>query len=273
MALVHLRGLTDPYQPAESSRSSRTSRRRGAPRRWLRRLGETGKEAPLLLFATGLMLLAILFSLSRGGILTMLFIFFLLNLFLPINKTLKRITLSLIALFLTGYGLMLGMDTVIHRFNTLDASGNTRLTLYLASLQMLYDHWATGIGLGSYTLLSPVYLKGFAANIHFDHAHNEFLELTLELGLPAVMLLFGWLAWIMTKNGEKLLHWSSTQRQPPPASVLIGSAAFCALLGFLAHSLVDFNWRLPANLFFAVTMAALLSNVPAYKTAAVNKPR
>lgn len=35
-------------------------------------------------------------------------------------------------------------------------------------------------------------------------------------------------------------------------------AAFCGLIGFLAHGMVDFGWRLPANLFYAVTLLALV---------------
>jgi hypothetical protein len=39
--------------------------------------------------------------------------------------------------------------------------------------------------------------------------------------------------------------------------MIMATAAFCGIIGFLAHGLVDFGWRLPANVFYAMTLLAL----------------
>ena len=233
----------------------RSSRRFG---QMLRNLNRENRLAGLYLLAVGMMLLAVLFSLSRGGIIAMLVVLFTLDLTLPLSRRTKLVVAGILLAFLGGYGLLLGLDTVVNRFNAIDQSGLNRLNIYLASLPMISEHWLTGIGLGSYDLLSPVYLKGMPAQIHFDHAHNEYLEFAVELGLPAAALLFGWLAAMMILAGRRLgrLHRSGARHS---TAVIVGTAAFAGLIGLFVHGWADFGWRLPANLFYAVTLAALLA--------------
>ncbi len=233
--------------------------RRKKFRTLLKNLSNTKKEIPLFFFATGIMMLAVIFSLSRGGIIAMFIVFVLLNFYLPISRRAKALTLGFIVIFILSYGTILGLDTVINRFNTLEESGATRLSISIGSLGMLKDHWATGIGLGSYTYLSPVYLKGFPPNIHFDQAHNEYLELALELGIPAALFFFAWIGMALGLAGKQLYSRMTRIDAEIRSADIIGSAALCALLGFFIHGMADFGWRLPANLFFAVTLAALLS--------------
>jgi O-antigen ligase len=205
------------------------------------------------------MLLAVLFSLSRGGILTMLLVALLLLVILPFSKRWKLGFLALFAVLIAGYGSLLGLDLLFARFGSLDNSGAVRLQLYLASLPMLAEHWLTGIGLGSYTLLSPVYLKGFPAHILFDRVHNEYLELLIELGIPAASLLFIWMLVGMGRLATGLISSTGRQVNDPAARdrLILGTAAFCGLIGFFIHGMVDFGWRLPANLVYATTLLAI----------------
>ncbi len=233
----------------------RSSRRFGQV---LRNLNRENRLVGLYLLAAGMMLLAVLFSLSRGGIISMLVVLFTLNLTLPLSRRTRLTVAAVLLFFLGGYGLLLGLDTVVNRFNSIDQSGLGRLNVYLASLPMVSEHWLTGIGLGSYDLLSPVYLKGLPAQVHFDHAHNEYLEFAVELGLPAAALLFGWLATLMVRAGLGLSRLHRTEEARSTA-VLVGTAAFAALVGLFVHGWADFGWRLPATLFYATTLAALVA--------------
>jgi len=225
----------------------------------IRRMDEKTKQAPLFIFATGIMLLSVLFSLSRGGIIAMLLVMIFLNFFLPITRKIKIIFLGLFVLFVFAYGALLGLDNVISRFDSIGQSGATRLDTYMASIPMLLDHAWSGIGFGSYALLSPIYLKGLAGNIQWDHSHNEYLQLMIELGIPAAILIFLWLLGAMIFSGIKLHSLIRTQSQTIHPSVIIAGGAYCGLLGLMVHGIADFGWRLPANLFYAVTLAALVS--------------
>lgn len=217
-------------------------------------------QAPLYFLATGVMILAVLFSMSRGGILVLLLLIVVLNVFLPPARKIKLFLTFLLLLFLGGYGSLLGLEEVLHRFNTIDESGLGRFHIYLSSLPMLFDHWVTGIGFGSYKLLSGVYLKEFPANILFERAHNDYLELAIELGLPMALLFFSWLFVGIFRSGKKLVQKSRVMHEENRISMIVGCASFCSLLGFLAHGLVDFGWRLPANALYAVTLVALISH-------------
>ena len=121
---------------------------------------------------------------------------------------------------------------------------------------MLWDHWLTGIGIGSYALLSPLYLKGFPTNILYDRVHNEYLELLIELGIPVASLLFGWILMGMLNLLAPLVFRQKYQDVERNRRVL-GIAAFCGLIGFLVHGLVDFGWRLPVNLVYCATLLAI----------------
>jgi O-antigen ligase len=220
------------------------------------RVSTTKIQSPLLIFAAMTMVLAILFSLSRGGILAMLLVALCLIVLLPFSKNGKIGFLALFLCLIVGYASLLDIDTLIARFGSIDTSGQSRIDLYLSSLPMLLDHWLTGIGFGSYSLLSPVYLKGFPEHIHYDKAHNEYLELLIELGIPVALLLFGWMIFGMIKL---LLGLLSVINNPKVdrKKVVFGIAAFCGLIGFLIHGIVDFGWRLPANLVYSITLLAL----------------
>jgi O-antigen ligase len=207
-------------------------------------------------FAAGMMVLAVLFSLSRGGILAMGLVALLLVVTLPFPRIKKIFSLALFVLFIGGYGAMMGLDTVVTRFDSLGSSGTHRIDIYLSSLPMLMDHWLTGIGVGSYTLLSPVYLKGFPVNIHYDRVHNEYLEVMIELGIPMAIFLFGWLLAGMVRIGIALTS-PKLRSELGFNRIALGSAAFCGLIGFLVHGVADFGWRLPVNLVYGVTLFAI----------------
>jgi O-antigen ligase len=216
-------------------------------------------QVPFFFFAAGIMILAVVFSFSRGGILAMLLLIVFLYFFMPSSRRIKMLLTVLLIIFLGGYGSLLGLDGVFSRFATIDDSGLTRLHIYISSLPMLFDHWLSGIGFGSFPLLSGVYLKEFPENLLFDRVHNDYLELAIELGLPMALLFFAWLFGGIVVAGKKLLQKSRVIHEECRISMIVGCAAFCSLLGFLIHGLVDFGWRLPANALYAVTLIALIS--------------
>jgi O-antigen ligase len=226
----------------------------------IKRMGDKEKLIPIFFLATGIILIAVLFSMSRGGMISMLLVMLLLNFFLPVSRKAKFGFLTLFCFFTIAYGSLLGLDTLVARFDNIDVAGSSRLKIYMSSLPLLMDHWLSGIGLGSYSLLSPIYLKGIPSTAHFDKAHNEYLQLAIEFGIPAVLLFFTWLTSAMVLAGKRLFQNKDGEDGKIDFVIVVGGAAFCGLLGFFFHGIADFGWRLPANLFYAVTLAALVSH-------------
>ncbi len=237
---------------------NRSSLKKGLPT-FIHSLSSLPVQVPFFFLSAGIMILALLFSFSRGGILSMVLLLVLLYLFMPVSRRMKLCLMGLLFVFLAGYGSLLGLDGLVRRFSSIDESGLSRFHIYASSFPLVRDHWLTGIGIDSFKLLSGVYLKGFPENLLFDRVHNDYLELAIEIGLPMAFVCFIWTVSGVVWTGKKIIHKCQAIQEKKQASVLVGCAAFCALLSFLIHGLVDFGWRLPANAVFVVTLLALIS--------------
>jgi len=212
----------------------------------------------LFLFVASCIMLAVLFSQSRGGIIAMVLVMVLLLFLAPLTGKNKIRLSSCLLLFTLAYGSAIGFSSIIDHFMVIGGSGLARINIYLASLPILYDHSIAGIGLESYRLLSPVYLKNFPENILFDRAHNEYLELTIELGLPMALFFFGALFTALYGQAQKIVHFRRKKLSELDFSNIVALVAFCGVAGFLFHGLADFGWHLPANLLYFVTLTVLV---------------
>ncbi|MFZ5797969.1 MAG: O-antigen ligase family protein [Thermodesulfobacteriota bacterium] len=172
------------------------------------------QKAAIPLWSAGMMILALIFSRSRGGILVMVLMAALLLYLLAFPRRYKFLGTGLLLLFIGIYGGAIGFAEVVDRFTTFYESALYRFDLWRKSLDMLWDHVVTGIGMGSYEFLSPAYLQDVPSSLWFDRAHNEYVELTIELGLPAMLLLVAWLAWGMTRAGATLLRTKKKSARP-----------------------------------------------------------
>ncbi len=211
----------------------------------------TKLQGPVFIFLAGFMVLAIIFSLSRGGILSFLFTATLLTLLLPFSVKAKFGFFTVFLGLILSFGAILGWDTVATRFASVGGSASTRMSIYLSSIQMALDHWLTGIGLDSYELISSVYIKWLPETTLVDRAHCEYLELIIELGMPMAALLFCWIFFGLYRV------FCNLRAEESMRATVIGMGAWCGLISFLIHGLIDFGWRLPANLLYAVTLLAL----------------
>lgn len=226
--------------------------------RFVRDSGPDNNKAPFFCFLVMLMMLAVLFSLSRAGISTMLVIWGVLFLLLPFSRRKIMYLFILILSVLLFYGNLIGFNRLIDRFFTIETSGVERFHVWLSSLPMIYDHWLTGIGLDSYRLLSPSYLKFFPEDLFWTRVHNEYIETMLELGVPAAILLFSWIFFRLGSSYHYLFHARNRKFSGIRLESLLAVCTLASLTGFLFHGIVDFAWKLPANAFLATSVAALL---------------
>ena len=216
------------------------------------------KETYALLFAAVLVMAAVIFSLSRGAILSLIAIWIALLVILPVPRGNRTAFFGVFLGMFFLLALFLDFSVIWARFGTIEESGLTRLQLYAASMPILLDHWSTGIGLGTYTMLSPLYLKNFPGTIHFDHAHNEFLEIFIELGIP-LGCVFICLVLLYLKRSYSCIVRIRRNSFCYQSRIAIGCAAWCSLVGFILHGTVDFGWRLPVNIFYVAVLLAQTS--------------
>ena len=112
------------------------------------------------------------------------------------------------------------------------------------------DYMPLGSGLGSFVKVYRLYeTPDGVTNEYVVHAHNDYAELTLELGVPGVILLLLFLTWWAK---QCLAVWRKGKGGPFARAASIASAAI------LVHSLVDFPLRTAAiSACFAACLALL----------------
>jgi O-antigen ligase len=210
----------------------------------------------LLLLVAAILLLAIVFSFSRMGLISMLVSVGVMAAVVWIGKKRSPIPATLILLLIAGgisAAVWVGVGPVVEHFEQLSrneplAGGEGRVALWRDALALIRQHPWTGVGLGcfeqAFTRVRSVQLTYVA-----DHAHNDYLEAAAELGIPCAAILFALFFWLFARTLQAGLRARSSLAR----SLALGSFGGAGAL--LIHSIADFNLRIPANaLVFAVVL-------------------
>lgn len=127
--------------------------------------------------------------------------------------------------------------------------------VFIYALPLLKDKPLTGQGAGSFEAVFPKY-PGADIRLHFDHAHNDYLQFAIEHGLIGMLPLLGFVL---------LALWRALQAMWRRESLYRSGVGFGAAMGIVAigvHSSTDFNLQIPANAgtLVVVCAIALLAN-------------
>lgn len=127
-----------------------------------------------------------------------------------------------------------------------------RPELWKAVLPMIRDFPLTGAGLGAFNQSAYPYLPPSMSGATPPlYAHNDWLQLVLETGLPGMALfLAGTLLFVRSYAGR----WFKSD---DPTAKGLGLGMFWALAYMAAHSFFDFNLHIPANAFTLLFVIAL----------------
>jgi O-antigen ligase len=114
----------------------------------------------------------------------------------------------------------------------------------------IVDYMPFGSGLGSFVEVYPLYESPDSVTPEYVvHAHDDYAEIALELGVPGVILMLLFLAWWLR---EIWAAWRGRERGPFAKAAAIASAVI------LVHSIVDFPLRTAAiSALFAMCLALL----------------
>ena len=211
----------------------------------------------LLAFGMVVMLLALLLSRSRAGI-TGAFIGFLTFVLLSrsAHKRLPRgfwiMGGAMVGLILL-YGIKIGFDPIIERF-LLIADGDSRLSIWRDSLVIVKDH-PLGIGMGNFKHVFPVYNVSNISDTRFFYAHNDYLHLLVEAGIPGFLALVSGFFIFLGKSFKKV---KQVKSHHDPLRFFLAVGALSGLVSLAFHSFFDFNLHMPANLIYFVTLIAIV---------------
>lgn len=187
-----------------------------------------------------LLIVGIIFSRSRTGIALMI-------LALPLCALVfarhlgGRLVLGMsgviVALSL-GIATSIGLIPVLNRF-AVDPATDLRWEIFAVAWEATKQHLPVGTGPGTFQAVFATYQPATIPNF-INHAHNDYLEMLLEMGLiGSVLTLWG--------MGLYFRQWIIKQRMSWDHFHFLRTGAGLGLLLLLMHSFLDFQLHVAAN--------------------------
>lgn len=212
----------------------------------------------MFLLALVIIALALLFSKSRAGIMSMFLGvgFFLFLIRGKDRKSSKRFWIIGSVLFgLTLlYGLRIGFDPIIDRFLALNKN-ISRLDYWNDSLAIIADH-PLGIGLAAFKYVFPAYsATSLTETVTPYYLHNDVLQLLVEAGWPGFALPIGAYLVFMINSFRQIRR---MEFYTDPQKFFIAAGAFSGVVSISFHSFFDFNLQIPANAVYFVVLLAMI---------------
>ena len=218
------------------------------------------KLTPVFIFAVFVLLTAQVLSLSRGAFIgSALSLTIFTVIWLARSRTVSResrqkfIVVTVILGLALAHALPVAMTKLAERYEQLngkDLTMDSRWLVWKDSMRMLKDHWQLGVGQGAYGDSIQRYEGGNISFALIDHAHNDFVELACEIGVPAMafLVLLGLVLWLgalrrVWKSEDYVFRWA-------------GLGMLVTVVGVCVHEMADFNLQAWCN---AVSMTAILS--------------
>lgn len=167
----------------------------------------------------------------------------------------RGLSLVLVPLF-AGLAIWLDRSEAVDRLLASNPSDEMRIKILPVMQDMIVAHWPWGSGIGSfqkvYQVHEPVALLG---PTYMNHAHNDWLEVIMTGGLPAMLLLFAACAgWVL--SAYRIIGAGACDAFQP-----FRRAALVIVFIFAVASLTDYPLRTP-SLAVLFTLCAVWLCIP-----------
>ncbi len=210
----------------------------------------------IIFMCAALILLCLLFTRSRAGIATALAgLAFSSLLFGRSRSGLKYANWIVGALVVTGMVLagFIGLSPLIRGFSPeeLGLSGEGRIALYAATLRAAIEFLPFGSGLATFPDVFPRFQSEVFGGF-IDHAHNDYLQLFMEAGLAAPVIVAPALAAYVVRMSQLL------SRSDRRSFTVLQIAAGVGLLPMILHSMFDFALHMPSNAMWFAALAGVM---------------
>jgi O-antigen ligase len=164
----------------------------------------------------------------------------------------------LVVIVLAAGGIALTFSTPLGNNLTTEEARSvpfSRYTSFTKTFEAATDFAPTGSGVGTFKTIYPMYEDhDTLTTTYVNHAHNDYLEIALETGLPGLLLLALVLLWWARRA---LVIWRADEPDHFARAATIASAAI------IAHSIVDYPLRTAAiSAVFAVCLALMAEARP-----------
>jgi len=207
----------------------------------------------LIVFSGAIMGIALIFSASRGGIISLAGAMLCMGVLLMVRKEqrVKGLVILLFFFITMAYALSIGVEYPVERFKHIDTSYQSRLRYAQKTLDMFSDYKAAGVGLGNFQYVYPKYQSAVDKNMFIRHAHNDWVQFLAEAGVIGIVLLIVGIGYFLVRL---LRLW---RIRNDPFAVCLGLAPLAVLTAIGLHSYSDFNLHIPANFLMLSAVMAI----------------
>lgn len=252
---------------------------------WPMALLLTGRRSPaekfFYIFVMGWMALAAIFSLSRGGMISIFAELMFLAAMAPRQAKDEMSMLAkprsqaasfivrggaVLAIVLVTLGGLtwLGAEQVINRITTssdINQAFAQNRNFNANRDELWRDSWTifranplTGTGMGAFETALPIYGQGRNLGLVTSQTHNDYLQILTDTGIIGGLITL----WFLLATTRAI--WRGLRvREPLMNNIVLACGA--ALFGILVHSLFDFNLQLPSHALLFVCFSALVAQL------------
>nr|WP_010133615.1 O-antigen ligase family protein [Microbulbifer agarilyticus] len=166
------------------------------------------------------------------------------------SRSLTILLASLMVIDLMIVGSWFGMDRLRQEIEETSFSQETRDEVNQYGMSLIEQHPIAGTGAGSFYSSFPS-VKGSGINIFYDQGHNDYLQFSIEYGLPATLLVGAAVLWSLYHAFVAL----RTRRDS-----MMQGLAFAALMAIVAELIMlttDFHLQAPATAMYFLMLLGL----------------
>lgn len=225
-----------------------------------------GGRLVLMGFGCALMGLSLLMTRSRSGIGALGVMVLLAGAVLVRRQATWRVRLATIVVFgvlVTSAAAWAGLDVISSKFRqdstSLDSVGG-RIPIWRDTVRILYDFPLAGSGLNTYGTAMMVY-QSARREIHFQEAHNDYLQLASEggllLGIP-ILIACG----VVVRNVRQRFD----EAPKSGSTYWLRVGAVLGMVAIAAQAVFEFSLQMPGNaVLFALLAAMALHQSPSLR--------
>ena len=178
--------------------------------------------------------------------------------------SLKRLALIVtFAIAIVAGALWLAPERVVNRVLGPEEAGEQSETFYASrgwiwkdTLTLIKAHPVTGVGLGAYETVYPLYATSDGA-LRVNYAHNDYLQILADGGITGGIIALWFIVLVIRAIGQGIRI-----DDPLLSAIALGSGS--GLVAMLVHSFFDFNLQLPANATLFLFLTAISSSLGAF---------
>jgi O-antigen ligase len=218
-------------------------------------------------FAAAIMGLALVTSLSRGGMIALAAEMIFIAVWsgrtrgggrdrTRLSRIRKAGAVGAVSVAILVGIIWIGPDQIFGRIANSGKQGETfdasRGRIWKDTLEMIRAHPVSGVGLGAFETVYPIY-SGSSGALRVEFAHNDYLQVLADGGVIA-----GTIAVVFLVLLARAFYRGLQAPDPLIRGIALGGGA--GIFALLVHSLMDFNLQIPSNTLLFLFLSAAVGS-------------